>query len=395
MPLLAYIAGSPAHFTSKDHVFFPGQTFEKQLIVINNSRRTVTCDCAWSLALPQPLSSNSKVTVETGQQARVPLNFALPAALKPGVYKLAAKMKFEPGDVQEDEFTIQVIERKPAPKVRGKLALFDPKGETSAFLKSLGVRCDPVDAKADLLKYEVLVVGKSALTADGPAPDIAHVREGLKVVIFEQTPAVLEKRFGFRIAEVGLRQVFKRVPDHPALSGLETEHLRDWRGEATIIPPRLEKKPSRNYGFVYEWCGIMAPRIYRCGNRGNVASVLIEKPAHGDFLPIVDGGFSLQYSPLIEYREGKGLVLFCQMDVTGRTESDPAAETLAANIIEYVSGWKPSPRRESVYAGDPAGLKHLQSAGLAVGTCNGEGLKADQVLIAGPGRGKPWPPTRI
>ena len=58
------------------------------------------------------------------------------------------------------------------------------------------------------------------------------------------------------------------------------------------------------------WCGIPVPHIWRCGNQGNVASVLIEKPARGDFLPLVDGGFSLQYSPLLEYREGQGVVLF-------------------------------------------------------------------------------------
>ena len=49
----------------------------------------------------------------------------------------------------------------------------------------------------------------------------------------------------------------------------------------------------------------------------------------------------------MEYREGKGMVLFCQMDVTGRTETDPAAERLARNIINYVSDWKP--------AAEPAG----------------------------------------
>ena len=48
-PLLAYIAGKPAAFTSKDHNFYPGETVEKQLIVINNSRETVTADCRWSL----------------------------------------------------------------------------------------------------------------------------------------------------------------------------------------------------------------------------------------------------------------------------------------------------------------------------------------------------------
>ena len=68
------------------------------------------------------------------------------------------------------------------------------------------------------------------------------MRDGLKVIVFEQTAEVLEKRFGFRVAEYGLRQVFQRVPDHPLLAGLDAEHLRDWRGEATILPPRLKYK---------------------------------------------------------------------------------------------------------------------------------------------------------
>ena len=71
------------------------------------------------------------------------------------------------------------------------------------------------------------------------------MRDGLKVIMFEQTAEVLEKRFGFRVAEYGLRQVFKRVPDHPLLAGLDAEHLRDWRGEATILPPRLKYTISR------------------------------------------------------------------------------------------------------------------------------------------------------
>jgi hypothetical protein len=116
-----------------------------------------------------------------------------------------------------------------------------------------------------------------------------------------------------------------------------------------------------------------------------VASVLIEKPACGDFLPLVDGGFSLQYSPLLEYHEGKGMVFFCQMDVTGRTEAEPAADTLTANILEYVSGWTPSPRRRAVYLGEPAGKAHLEAAGFPLDSYSGGELKPDQVLIVAPG----------
>ena len=60
------------------------------------------------------------------------------------------------------------------------------------------------------------------------------------------------------------------------------------------------------------------------------------------------------------------MVLFCQMDVTGRTEADPAAETLARNLLQYVADWKPAPRRNAVYVGDRAGEAHLESSGISV-----------------------------
>ncbi len=45
-PLLAYLGGKPGAFTEKGHNFRAGETIEKQIIVVNNSRATVSCDCA-------------------------------------------------------------------------------------------------------------------------------------------------------------------------------------------------------------------------------------------------------------------------------------------------------------------------------------------------------------
>jgi len=389
-PLLAYIGGKRDRFTSKDHNFCPGEPVEKQLILINNSRETVTCDCEWSFGLPQAVAGSKKVSVPTGEQERIPLRFDLPAQLAPGKYELRATVKFGDGETQKDAFTVHVLPRTPPLKPNSRVALFDPKGETGGWLNGMGIECQTVDASADLSAYDILIVGKAALTADGPGPDVSRVREGLKVIVFEQTSEVLEKRFGFRVEEYGLRQVFMRVPDHPILLGLDAENLRDWRGEATILPSRLKYELSRRYNGApaVKWCDLEVTRLWRCGCRGNVASVLIEKPARGDFLPIVDGGFSLQYSPLLEYREGKGMILFCQMDVTGRTESDPAAERLARNILQYMSAWKPASSRKAVYVGDPAGKNYLESAGVSLGSYEGGNLSADQVLVVGPGGGR-------
>jgi len=78
------------------------------------------------------------------------------------------------------------------------------------------------------------------------------------------------------------------------------------------------------------------------------------------------------------------MILFCQMDVTDRTETDPAAETLARNAIQYLSAWKPAPARKAVYVGDPAGRDHLESAGVTVSSYRGANLSSDQVLVVGP-----------
>ena len=121
--------------------------------------------------------------------------------------------------------------------------------------------------------------------------------------------------------------------------------------------------------------------------------MLIEKPACGSFLPITDGGFSLQYSPLVEYCEGRGLIVFCQLDVTGRTESDPAARLLARNILSYVLSEKPRVERSIVYAGEPAGQRHLESAGFEVSPFAENKLSAGQVLVAGPAPANRSPPA--
>lgn len=388
MPLLGYVAGKSTSVTSKDHIFTPGEALEKQLVVINNSREPATCELSWELALDKRVTGTRRVTVAAGQQERIPVRIELPRTLKPAGYELQAAFRFRNGETQRDAFSFTVIPQAASPTQGShRVAVFDPKGETTTLLHAAGLRATPVSATSDLAAYDILVVGKSALTLDGPAPDITRVRDGLKVVLFEQTSEVLEKRFGFRVTEYGLRQAFPRVPDHPALAGLGEHELRDWRGEATLLPAKLkyELNPKFNGSPTVTWCGIPVTRLWRCGNRGSVASVLIEKPARGDFLPIIDGGYSLQYSPLMEYREGKGMVLFCQMDVTGRTEEDPAAVTLARNVLRHVENWKPMPPRTAIYAGDAAGKAHLEKLGLAVKSLSDGTLAQDHLLVLGPG----------
>ncbi len=360
--LLAFFGGKPDAFTSKDHNFLPNDLVEKQVIVINNSREIVQCDVSWGTDFAEQIKGETTVQLPTGEQGRTPVRFKLPAEVRPGRHEMRARIRFSTGDVQEDIFAFNVVNPAPSISHVPRLGLFDPKGETETILKSFKVQFRSIDSNGALAHDEILIVGKGAL--EGNAPDISKVRDGLRVIIFEQSSKVLEKRFGFRVEEYGLREVFPRVPDHPVLAGIAVDNLRDWRGEATLLPERLDYEMRPRYGPTVKWCDIPVTRIWRCGNRGNVASVLIEKPARGDFLPIVDGGYALQYSPLLEYREGQGMVLFCQLDVTGRTETDPVAETFVANILNYVAQWKAEPKGKVIYSGAAEGRSFLEAIGL-------------------------------
>lgn len=384
-PLLGFIAGKPSAFTGKDHNFQPGELLEKQIIVINNSREAVSFIAEWALSLPEKISGSAEHDLRTGEQMRIPLQFRLPENLSAGTYELSAKISFAGGIVQQDAFQVNVLPHAPPVRTQSRIALFDPKGETAASLTRNGIKFRLIDAKDNLSEYEIVILGKAALTVTGPVPDLARVSEGLKVVVFEQTAAALERRLGFRVAEYGLRQVFPRIPEHPLLAGIATNLLRDWRGEATILPPRLEYELRPRHGPTVKWCDIQVPRLWRCGNRGNVASVLIEKPPGGDFLSILDGGYGLQYSPLLEYRQGKGMILLCQLDLTGRTENDPVAEKLGLNILRYASEWKPQPRREVAYFGEPAGRIFLEKLGVAFAQDRNETFFANHLLVIGPG----------
>ncbi|HEY6226354.1 MAG TPA: hypothetical protein VI282_04445, partial [Verrucomicrobiae bacterium] len=390
MPLLAFIAGKPSAFTAKDHNYFAGDVVDKQIVIINNSREPVTAACEWSFSAPIGMSGNleSDGKIETGNQARLPIRFELPRNLPPGTYLLKSSVQFSNGETQTDTMKIHVLPRSEPPNAKLKLALFDPKGETAKWLQGKQIHFDRVDAASDLDGFDTLIVGKGALTLTNAAPNISRVASGLKVLIFEQTGQVLEKRFGFRVEEYGLRNVFPRVPEHPILQGLDAENLRDWRGASTLLPSQLQYEMRPRYGPTVEWCGIPVTRVWRCGNGGNVASALIEKPACGDFLPILDGGYSLQYSPLLEYREGAGVVIFCQLDVTARTETDPAAETIMNNLLQYVSDWKPAPKRGIMYAGEAAGQKLLESAGISVSAFDSAKLNQNEILIVGPNPGE-------
>src|SRR4029453_19271993 len=122
----------------------------KQLIIINNSRQPVTCDCNWSLTLPQPIAGAKQISLVTGEQGRIPLRFELPAALARGRYELSATVRFSNGEAQADSFFVDIVGPAAVLSIKSNIAVFDPKGETAGLLTRAAVPFQSVQADTDL-----------------------------------------------------------------------------------------------------------------------------------------------------------------------------------------------------------------------------------------------------
>ena len=373
-PLIAWIGGGES-FTTQEHNYRPGDTVRKQLVILNDLRTRI--GCSYSVRIKeQPASAvRGDVEIAPGGKALIPVALSLPPETAPGSRTLIAEFQFDNGEKRSHTFPVHIL---PAAAV-GKLspvALYDPKGETEALLKRLGIPFRKIAGIGEAAGCRTLIIGRKALSATGALPDLSGVRDGQNVLIFEQETAVL-KRLGFRWQEYGLRKLFPRLDTHPALTNLEEAHLSDWHGESTLLPPYLDY--DQFFCPKQEWCGFSNSRVWRCRNRGVVAHVLMEKPSVGCFRPILDGGFALQYAPLLEYREGKGTIVVCQLEVAARTVNDPAADELTVNLVRYIRQAKPLPARAYRLIAGAEFRDFLNSFRL-----KGEDENADLVLV-GPG----------
>ena len=362
-PCLGFIGGGESSFTDKRHHYPAGGTAEKRLVLINDRSLARTAKWSWRLvdAAGAVLSSgNGKSSVAPGARRDETLRLALPAA--PGRFTLKARFLFEgESDIQEDALALETFAPPTAAAASGKVALYDPKGLTAALLTRLGVPFETISAE-EIARRPHSVVGREGLTRRlWDEAVVPAATAGRKVLVFEQAQETLED-VGFRVQNHGLRQAFPRFRD-PRYARLDESRLRDWAGESTLVSPDFDDEPRERLGrLTQNWAGFRNSRVWRANNRGCVATVIPEKPGVGDWRPLADGMFGLEYAPLLEGRFRSGAITLCQFDVTGRTVPDPFADELALTLLGAFRAVPPSKGvpdflgRQAVLAGRDYGI---------------------------------------
>ncbi len=371
--LLGWIAGPAGQeFTRVNDAFRPGEKVEKSLVILNDSRRPREIEWVWKAG---GTKKSGKVTVQPGGRADIPIAFAASAdttTIAAG-FRCAAT-----GWKSSDKFSLNLLPAKAKAKVSSKVFLFDPEGTAAPVLAAIGVRI--VDASATRPgKGDILVVGRNAFQKL-PFSFAETVGSGVKVVVLEQDAATL-KKMGFRLQEHGLRNLFAATGD---FAGLD---MTDWRGNATSLPEYLKEDKMKGDFATTDWEGYKNRRVWRAGNRGIVSAVLPEKPTKGDFLPLLHGGFNLQYAPVMEYSEPGRRIILSQLDICGRTEASPEAEEALAKILELADRPLPGAApRILVLEWNGRVAKEFADLGIRFEkAASASDAKAGDILVLGPG----------
>jgi beta-galactosidase len=378
-PLTGYIAGPPDRRTDKTHLLRPGEVWERQFLVLNNRRDPATVECKWSAVLngTEIRTGLEKVTVSAGGQTSVPLEIKMPAGNRDGSGLLSVTLLEEGRSIASDRMDFQVLAASTV-KTTARIAVIDPEGASAEALSRIGVKFQRLNFNADLSGYDVIVFGRRAFSDESAilaSPlDLGELMaEGKRVLILEQEESVLRGRFAFRTENESPRYMFGRIAGHPVTAGLSDDALHHWRGAATLTDgyaaARTQNIDSEMNGarmFIPWNDGAVHPRQLTWGNNHNVATVVVDKPDRGNFRTLVDAEYGLDYAVIFEVERDAGKMVFCQADVSGRTEADPASERLLSNLIAYL---------------DPPAVKHWTSGVAYLGGDKGAKLMDDLQVI--------------
>ena len=170
-------------------------------------------------------------------------------------------------------------------------------------LRDLGAQLaeapDPTSALAQ--KPTVLVLAGAAVDG-GRARHLLDWVEGGGRVVWLDAPPDSWLPAGLQVSEGHWAvHAFAAVGRHRVLAGLTDDDLKCWRPD------------------------------------GAVCRATLRKPHTGSALPILEAGGTsgLDWAPLVEVRRGSGCFLLCQMGLTTKAASEPAAARLLANLLRY------------------------------------------------------------
>jgi beta-galactosidase len=369
-PLLIYIAGGKIH-TDKTHTFYAGTAFQKQIAVVWDGAVQKKITANWYLKQGNRIlqQGSKEMVLKAGEINLTPFDLVAPKVSTRTDLKLILNAFDQNVALPIDTFNITVFPKVALTNNPLKISIYDPKGLSALSLKKIGIKANVWKKGNSLSPTNLLIIGREALQAGDDLPYTAtDLNKGLRVIILEQQPEVWEG-MGFQSLESMSRTTFIRDQASPVFKGLKESDFSYWKGSPNLLP---EGKLARDYD---------TQKAPKWTNRHAVASLVLKTPEIGGFTPLVQTEFDMAYSPLIEYRYGKGSIIFSTFEVSGQLGNEPAADQLMVNLINAQSKVLPTQYQAS-YSGDTTSSNTLAKLGIGVKTTVGQ-PNSNGILIVG------------
>ncbi|HEX5482577.1 MAG TPA: beta-galactosidase [Terriglobia bacterium] len=357
-PTLAWIAGQPGAYTAKDHHFQSGQKFQKQIVLINDTRQPQHFAGALTARVGGEQVSKDELhgALAISEIRKIPIEIAIPQVEADRKLDGQITLTATIGDATHfDTFAFRVFGE--GKTVNASIATVDPDGLTDKMLKDLGYTTRAWHGTGSPL----VIVGRNGLK-DGPSVAAKlepYVRDGGRVLVFSQDPDWMTEALGWRICPKVSRYVFP-VPNSPVTRGIDTDDLRDWSGSSTLI----EAYPQYAGDYLRGNEGGQPYAGWHWGNRGGVSSAAVEKPHRSGWTPLLECEFDLAYTPLMQLDYKNGQVMVCTLDLEDHVALDPAARLMAKQVMDYALHAPLAPRASRVvYLGGAEGAQWLDKVG--------------------------------
>ena len=296
-----------------DWTFGSGQTITRTFGVFNDTRHAEPLTFTRTLAIggKDVYAKRSVHPVAPGAAEKFDEAIALPAVAVRTEGVLTLTLAAGDREVFRAEKAVSIL---PPPALRapvsaGAIAVFDPRDAVAPTLAKLRVPFARIASLANLpADAKVLLVGPDALTpADSTSSALAaYAADGRAVVVLDQThplkyqalPATMETvtTNGAPWAASGSTGFIEDAA-HPVFAGLADKDFFTWGGADAPMYRQAYVKPEKGARSLLQ----VGPRL------GNTA--LVDVPA------------------------GKGVLLLCQLAMSGRFEANAAARQLLLNLL--------------------------------------------------------------
>jgi Glycosyl hydrolases family 2/Glycosyl hydrolases family 2, TIM barrel domain len=317
--------------------FAGGSAVPRTLKVFNDTRSREPIELEWSFRVDGKAFAEGAETclLEPGTAKELSILLRTPKVTARTAGELVLTLHRGGQPVFRDVKPCHVLADLPsAPALtENQLAVYDPKGTLTPWLKQRGYLCVSV-ASLDKLpqKLHVLLVGADALTPrEATDPRwVALAAQGTRVLVLDQANPL---HYQAVPADLGVtdyvgRIVFPENLDHPSFVGLGKDDFFCWSGDH-VVYRNAYKKASRG-----------ARSLLQCDDE-------------------------LSCTALAECPVQDGVLVLCQAAIGSKLGADPVAQRLLDNLIRYCLDYR-LPAKKTVVAlpdGDPR-LKLIESIGL-------------------------------